>query len=70
MKEVKITNQRKIVIQIQKWKGRTNLDIRSYVETANYSGPTPKGFSIPPEKGEELAEAIKEVLVEWKNNLK
>jgi len=64
MKEVQISNSRKIVIQKTKWRGNLTLDIRTYIETPSYTGFTRKGINIPISKAKELVNAILTVLGE------
>lgn len=58
MKEIVITERRKIVVQKANYKGNNVLDIRTYVKTDKYTGPTKKGINIPVAKAEELVRAI------------
>lgn len=62
IEKVRISDAREIHIQISNWKGRENLDIRTYVKSAKFSGYTQKGVNVPVESGEELVKAISKVL--------
>lgn len=64
MKEVKITQARKIVVQKKNWNGEETLDIRTYIDCTQYQGFTKKGINIPVSKAKELLAAIKSVLEE------
>jgi len=59
---VKISDSREIHVQANEYKGRVELDIRTYIKTQQYTGYTQKGVRIPTEKGAELIEAISKVL--------
>jgi len=59
---VPITKSREIHVQANEYKGRVELDIRTYVKSESYKGYTQKGVRIPTEKGAELIEAISKVL--------
>jgi hypothetical protein len=58
VKEVFITERRKIVVQKSFFKGAATLDVRTYINTEKYTGPTRKGVNIPLAKARELAQAI------------
>ena len=62
--EVPISRERKIVVSKRYYRGRETLDVRTWLETENYTGYTQKGINIPLEKGKELAQAILEELKE------
>jgi hypothetical protein len=62
--EVNISESRKIVIKKRRFREQDTLDVRTWLETENYSGFTKKGINIPLEKGKELAEAILKELKE------
>jgi hypothetical protein len=62
MEKIVISPSREIHVQISTFRGRGNLDVRTYVITPNYKGYTPKGVNIPLEKARELAQAIIKVL--------
>jgi hypothetical protein len=62
IEKVRISDAREIHVQISQWKGRENLDIRTYVKSAKYSGYTQKGVNVPVETGADLVTAIQKVL--------
>lgn len=62
--EVIVSESRKIVVDRKRLRGEKTLDVRTWIETENYTGFTKKGINIPLEKGKELAEAILKVLKE------
>lgn len=65
MKEVRISEQKSIVIQKKKYKGNVVLDIRTFLDIKDgFKGYTKKGINIPAEKGLELLSALREVLDE------
>lgn len=57
--KVKISNERSIVIQDSRIKD--SIDIRTYLETANYTGFTQKGIVIPKGKVKELVEILSKI---------
>lgn len=59
---VPISKSREIHVQANEYKGRVELDIRTYVKSESYTGYTQKGVRIPTEKGADLIEAISKVL--------
>ena len=44
--EIKISNIGRIVFSVEEWKGKYGLDIRTFIDTSNYSGPTQKGIRL------------------------
>jgi len=57
-----VSKSREIHVQINEWKGRRELDIRTFVKSPTYTGYSPKGLRIPLEKGLDLCNAINRVL--------
>lgn len=57
--KVKISNERSIVIQDSRIKD--SIDIRTYLETASYTGFTQKGIVIPKGKVKELIEILSKI---------
>lgn len=45
--EVKIDDTRSIKVRVSEWRGVMRVDVRQFLNTANYKGPTKKGISIP-----------------------
>jgi len=64
LRQVKVSDSRKIVIQKTKFKGKEVMDIRTFIETPSYSGYTRKGINIPIEVAPKIAEAILEELTD------
>jgi len=66
LEKVEISNARECHVQINTYKGRTDLDIRTFIKTKKADGSdigyTPKGLRIPIEKGVDVANAIMKVL--------
>lgn len=60
-KTVKINDSISIVLSKSVWKEKDRLDIRTYLNTEDYSGPTKKGINIPIEKIDEIISALKEI---------
>jgi hypothetical protein len=50
-----------VVISKSTWNNKERLDIRTYLKTDNYSGPTKKGVNIPLEKIDDLLAAINSI---------
>lgn len=64
--KIEVSKNREIHVQVNDFRGHVGLDIRTYIETANYVGYTPKGIRIPPECAEKVAEAIMTVITRYK----
>lgn len=66
LEKIEISQARECHIQINTYKGRTDLDIRTFILTKKPDGSeigyTPKGLRIPLEKGTAVANAINTVL--------
>lgn len=62
LEKVEISSAREIHIQVSEYKGRNELDVRTFVKTEKYTGYTPKGVRIPIEKGTAVSNAINTVL--------
>ena len=65
---IEISDSISVVIAKNIWKNKDRLDIRTYVKTENYTGPTKKGISVPFEKIDKIISALKEIK-ELKNNV-
>jgi len=50
-----------VVVSKSTWNNKERLDIRTYLKTDNYSGPTKKGVTIPLEKIDDLLAAINSI---------
>jgi hypothetical protein len=66
VEKIKITNNREIHIQVNEYKGRRELDIRTYILTPRTNGTpigyTQKGIRVPPQFGPNIAKAIMKVI--------
>ena len=66
LEKIEISQARECHVQINTYKGRTDLDIRTFILTKGADGSeigyTPKGLRIPIEKGVDVANAINTVL--------
>jgi hypothetical protein len=62
--EVLISPERKIVLRIAEHGGKEFLDIRTYIESARFTGFSDKGVNIPLEKGFDLREALNSVFLQ------
>ena len=58
---IEISDSISVVIAKNIWKNKDRLDIRTYVKTENYTGPTKKGISVPFEKIDKIISALNEV---------
>jgi len=67
-KKIKISDSTTIVISKSVWKDKDRLDIRTYIETEKYSGPTKKGINVDIEKIDEIITALKEIKYEFNQN--
>ena len=63
-KTIKISDSSSIVVAKSVWKNQDRLDIRTYLKTENYTGPTKKGINVPLEKIDDIISALKEIKVE------
>lgn len=50
-----------IIIGIKEYNGKVGLDIREFITSERYTGPTKKGLRIPAEKFQEFKEMINSV---------
>ena len=50
-----------IVIGIREYNGKVGVDIREFVESEKYSGPTKKGLRIPAESFQKFKEMINSI---------
>lgn len=60
-KKIEVSETISIVISKSVWKNMDRLDIRTYLKTENYTGPTKKGINVPIEKIDEIISALKEI---------
>jgi len=60
MREIRVSDSRKIVVQKTRFRNREVLDVRTYIETPKYTGFTRKGINIPIEYAKDLSQAILE----------
>jgi hypothetical protein len=51
----------KIIIKVTEFQGEKGVDLREYIETKNYTGPTKKGFRVPVAKWDEFKVAVNKV---------
>lgn len=59
--KLKKTESTTVIIKINEFQGEKGVDIREYVETNKYTGPTKKGTRIPMSKWAEFKELINKV---------
>ena len=50
-----------IIIGIKEYNGKVGIDIREFVESERYTGPTKKGLRIPAESFREFKEMINSI---------
>ncbi|GBE19661.1 MAG TPA: hypothetical protein ENG87_01095 [Candidatus Pacearchaeota archaeon] len=50
-----------IVIGVREYNGRVGVDIREFVESEKYTGPTKKGLRIPAESFQKFKEMINSI---------
>jgi len=50
-----------IVIGVREYNGKVGVDIREFVSSERYTGPTKKGLRIPAEKFQEFKELINSI---------
>jgi hypothetical protein len=60
-KTIEISNVSSLVIAKSLWKNQDRLDIRIYLNTENYSGPTKKGVNLPFDKIDEIISVLQEM---------
>lgn len=58
---LKKTESTSVIIRINEFQGEKGIDIREYVETNKYKGPTKKGTRIPASKWKEFKALIDKV---------
>jgi hypothetical protein len=58
---IKKTESTSVVVRINEFQGEAGADIREYVETAKYTGPTKKGTRIPKSKWPEFKQLMDKV---------
>ena len=54
---------KELKVQATTFKGHKGVDIRYYVESPEYTGPTPRGVWIPKEKWAEELKKMNELVV-------
>jgi len=59
--EIELSKSTWLVIEKKKIAGEDYVDIRKYVSTPGYTGPTRKGVAIPAVLWEEFLEACKKI---------
>ncbi len=52
--EMKKSETTKVIVKINEFQGEKGVDIREYVETKKYTGPTKKGVRVPMSKWAEF----------------
>jgi len=50
-----------IVVGVREYNGKVGIDIREFVSSEKYTGPTKKGLRIPAEKFQEFKEMINSI---------
>lgn len=60
-KTIELSNSSSLVVAKSVWKNQDRLDLRIYLKTENYTGPTKKGINVPIEKIDEIISALKEI---------
>jgi hypothetical protein len=60
-KTIEVSDSSSLVISRSLWKNQERLDIRIYLKTDNYTGPTKKGINVPFEKLDEIISILKEL---------
>ncbi len=50
-----------IIIGIREYQGRVGIDIREFMKSEQYTGPTKKGLRIPADKFEEFKKLINSI---------
>lgn len=60
-KKIEVSETISIVISKSVWKNMDRLDIRTYLKTENYTGPTKKGINVPIEKIDDIISALQEI---------
>jgi hypothetical protein len=58
---IKKTESTYVIVRINEFQGESGVDIREYVKTNKYGGPTKKGTRIPKSKWNEFKELINKV---------
>lgn len=67
-RELEIAEGVKLVFSVTKSsEGNPHIDIRTYIESEKYSGPTKKGINFDIENMEEFLEILNEVNIECQN---
>lgn len=64
LKAIELTEAVSINVAISEYKGDNRLDIREYVKSSKYSGPTKKGVNLPVYKLDKLIESLQELRAE------
>lgn len=63
-KTIEITKAKTVNIGVSEYKGQNRLDIREYVHSNKYTGPTKKGVNLPVYKIDELIKYLQEIRAE------
>jgi len=58
---IKKTESTCVILRINEFQGESGVDIREYVKTSKYEGPTKKGTRIPKNKWNDFKELINKV---------
>ncbi len=58
---IRLSDNMEIRVVESDWKDTTGIDIRAYMNSQKYTGPTKKGIRIPKEKINELREILSRV---------
>lgn len=62
LEKVKVSEGREVHVQVNEYKGRRELDIRTFIISSSYTGYSPKGIRLPIQLGKKIAEAILKVV--------
>jgi isocitrate dehydrogenase len=61
--KLSLSDSSSIIAEQKEYKGQKAIDLRKYVTSTKYSGPTKSGLWIPVEKWEEFKEMVNSVEV-------
>lgn len=59
--KIKLNENMDIIVRESDWKDTVGIDIRCYMTSQKYTGPTKKGIRIPKEKINELRDILSRV---------
>lgn len=59
--EMNLSDRSVLVIKRSKWNGRNLVDIRVWVSTNRYAGPTKRGFQIPVNRWEDFKKMVNRI---------